>query len=160
MSLPASWTSELTPTVRLVRFETMDVIRLCSELQKGIGPMFTCTEHGDYLRIRTPFLFPDGDCIDLFCKVDGDVITASDLADTTGWLRMQSESTRRSPKQNRLIEENMHDAQCRVLSRDASGSLSISRRVGGCGHTGCASCATGFRSGVSRIEHERSPRVY
>ena len=53
--------------------------------------------------IRTPFLFPDGDCIDLFCKVD--VITVSDLADTTGWLRMQSESTRRSPKQNRLIEE-------------------------------------------------------
>ena len=105
MSLPASWTSELTPTVRLVRFETMDVIRLCSELQKGIGPMFTCAEHGDYLRIRTPFLFPDGDCIDLFCKVDADVITASDLADTTGWLRMQSESTHRSPKQNRLIEE-------------------------------------------------------
>ena len=83
----------------------MDVIRLCTELRKGIGPMFTCSELGEHVRIRTPFLFPDGDLIDLFCKVDGDVITVSDLADITGWLRMQSESTRRSPKQNRLIED-------------------------------------------------------
>ena len=83
----------------------MDVIRLCTELRKGIGPLFTCSELEEHVRIRTPFLFPDGDLIDLFCKVDGDVITVSDLADITGWLRMRSESTRRSPKQNRLIEE-------------------------------------------------------
>lgn len=125
----------------------MDVIRLCTELRKGIGPKFTCAEHGDYLRISTPFLFPDGDCIDLFCKVDGDVITVSDLADTTGWLRMQSEATRRSPKQNRLIEDTcmthsvefcrgMLQARCRspeeladVVIRVAQAALRVSDLV-------------------------------
>ena len=74
-------------------------------IQNEIGALFTCTEHGDYQRIRTPYLYPDGDNIDLFCAVDGDVITVTDLAETTGWLWMQSLSLRRSPKQNRLIED-------------------------------------------------------
>jgi len=33
------------------------------------------------------------------------MITVTDLAETTGWLWMQSQSLRRSPKQNRLIED-------------------------------------------------------
>ena len=74
-------------------------------IQDEIGALFTCTEHGDYCRIRTPYLYPDGDNIDLFCAVDGDMITVTDLAETTGWLWMQSQSQRRSPKQNRLIED-------------------------------------------------------
>ncbi len=74
-------------------------------MQDEIGALFTCTEHGDYYRIRTPFLYPDGDNIDLFCAVDGDGITVTDLAETTGWLWMQALSRRRSPKQNRLIED-------------------------------------------------------
>ena len=74
-------------------------------IQDEIGALFTCTEHGDYCRIRTPYLYPDGDNIDLFCAVDGDMITVTDLAETTGWLWMQSQSLRRSPKQNRLIED-------------------------------------------------------
>lgn len=42
-------------------------------IQKEIGALFTCTEHGDYTRIRTPYLYPDGDYIDLFyrCNDDG-----------------------------------------------------------------------------------------
>lgn len=74
-------------------------------IQDEIGALFTCTEHGGYYRIRTPYLYPDGDNIDLFCAVDGDMITVTDLAETTGWLWMQSQSLRRSPKQNRLIED-------------------------------------------------------
>ena len=70
-----------------------------------MGALFTCSEQGDYQRIRTPYLYPDGDNIDLFCKVEGDVVTVSDLAETTGWLRMQSATLRRSPKQARLIED-------------------------------------------------------
>ena len=74
-------------------------------IQDEIGALFTCTEHGDYYRIRTPYLYPDGDNIDLFCEVDGDMVIVTDLAETTGWLWMQSQSLRRSPKQNRLIED-------------------------------------------------------
>ena len=94
-------------------------------MQNEIGALFTCTEHGDYYRIRTPYLYPDGDNIDLFCAVDGDMITVTDFAETTGWLWMQSLSLRRSPKQNRLIEDTcvthgvefyrgMLQAQCRL----------------------------------------------
>ena len=78
---------------------------ICKEIQRQIGELFTCTELGDYHRIRTPYLYPDGDNIDLFCKSKGDTITVTDLAETTGWLRMQSLSLRRSPQQNRLIAD-------------------------------------------------------
>ena len=60
------------------------------DLQREIGALFTCSEHGEYQRIRTPYLYPDGDNIDLFCKVVDDVVTVSDLAETTGWLRICS----------------------------------------------------------------------
>ena len=82
-----------------------DTSRMCRELQRQMGALFTCSEQGEYQRIRTPYLYPDGDNIDLFCKVEGDVVTVSDLAETTGWLRMQSTALRRSPKQRRLIAD-------------------------------------------------------
>ena len=116
----------------------------CQDLQRRIGALFTCSEHGDYQRIRTPYLYPDGDNIDLFCKVDGDTLTVSDLAETTGWLRMQSAALRRSPKQTRLIEDacvthgiefyrGMLQARCRpgdelaqVVPRVAQAALRVS----------------------------------
>ena len=67
--------------------------------------MFTCSEQGDYQRIRTPYLYPDGDNIDVYCKVEGDEVRVTDLAETTGWLRMQSASLRRAPRQQQLIED-------------------------------------------------------
>ena len=83
----------------------MDASQVCRDLREGLGALFTCSEQGDYQRIRTPYLYPDGDNIDLFCQVQGDVVTVSDLAETTGWLRMQSMALRRSPKQTQLIED-------------------------------------------------------
>ena len=83
----------------------MDARHRCHDLQRRLGALFTCSKHGEYERIRTPYLYPDGDIIDLFCKVDGDTVTVSDLAETTGWLRMQSAALRRSPKQKGLIED-------------------------------------------------------
>ena len=43
----------------------MDASDACQNLQRRIGTLFTCSEHGDYQRIRTPYLYPDGDNIDL-----------------------------------------------------------------------------------------------
>ena len=122
----------------------MDASQVCHELQKGLGALFTCSEQGDYQRIRTPYLYPDGDNIDLFCQVQGDVVTVSDLAETTGWLRMQSVALRRSPKQAQLIEDacvthgvefyqGMLQARCRpgddlaaVVTRVAQAALRVS----------------------------------
>ena len=122
----------------------MDASNVCQDLQRRIGALFTCSDHGDYQRIRTPYLYPDGDNIGLFCKVDGDTVTVSDLAETTGWLRVQSAALRRSPKQTRLIEDacvahgiefyrGMLQARCRpgdelaqVVTRVAQAALRVS----------------------------------
>jgi hypothetical protein len=83
----------------------MNVANICAEIEQGMGALFSCTPHRDDCRIRTPYLYPDGDNIDLFCKQDGDVTTVSDLGETLRWLRMQTLSPRRSPKQNALIAD-------------------------------------------------------
>ena len=122
----------------------MDISRVCQDLLQDIGSLFVCYEHGDYQRIRTPFLYPDGDNIDLFCKIVDDIVMVTDLAETTGWLRMQSPALRRSPKQRWLIEDacvthgiefyrGMLQARCRgsdelaqVVTRVAQAALRVS----------------------------------
>ena len=122
----------------------MDSRQAWQGLQKGLGALFTCSEQGDYQCIRTPYLYSDGDIIDLFCKTEGDVVTVTDLAETTGWLRMQSVTLRRSSKQTRLIEDTcvthgvefyrgMLQARCRpsdelaqVVTRVAQAALRVS----------------------------------
>lgn len=91
----------------------MDLSGLCKDLRAGVGPLFTCSEQGEYVQIHTPYLFPDGDYIDVFCRIEGDVITVTDLAEATGWLSMQSEALRRSSIQDRLIKD-----VCMTLSID------------------------------------------
>lgn len=116
-----------------------DVGHMCRDLQQGLGDLFTCSEQGDYQRILTPYLYPDDDNI-----VEGELVRVSDLAATTGWLRMQSAGLRRSPKQKRLIEDvcethgiefyrGMLQARCRpgdelaqVVTRVAQTALRVS----------------------------------
>ena len=122
----------------------MDERDWCQELQRSLGALYMCSEHGDYQRIRTPYLYPDGDVIDLFCRAEGDTVTVSDLAETTGWLRMQSAARRRSAKQKLLIEDaclthgvefysGMLQARCRpgeelapVVTRVAQAAIRVS----------------------------------
>ncbi|MDW8243533.1 MAG: DUF1828 domain-containing protein [Thermogemmata sp.] len=122
----------------------MSASSLCSELSNGLGELYLCSEHGPYQRIRTPFLYPDGDVIDLFCRREDDILTISDLGETTRWLRMQSISPRRSVKQRALIEDvcltygiefyrGMLQARCRpgdslaaVVQRVAQAALRVS----------------------------------
>jgi hypothetical protein len=78
---------------------------VCQEIRERIGELFRCAEFGEYTRIRTPYLYPDGDHIDLFVKTFQDSFTVSDLGETTRWLRMQTVAPRRSPKQKQMIED-------------------------------------------------------
>lgn len=78
---------------------------ICDKLSNELSDLFLCSEQGQYQRIRTPYLYPDGDVIDLYCKTDGDKLTISDLGETTRWLRMQTVSPKRSVKQKALIED-------------------------------------------------------
>jgi len=75
-------------------------------MAQTLSRLFVCSPHGDYQRMRTPFLYPDGDYIDLYCRNESDgTITVSDLGETTRWLRMQTLSTRRSAKQEALLND-------------------------------------------------------
>jgi hypothetical protein len=84
----------------------MSAPNLCTALSAELGELFRCSPHGSYQRIRTPYLYPDGDNIDIFCKEQGSgLITVTDLAESVRWLRMQSMSPKRSTKQRQLIED-------------------------------------------------------
>jgi hypothetical protein len=78
---------------------------VCANIAGGLGELFQCSEVNGRTRVRTPFLYPDGDVIDLFFEEKAGVASVSDLGETLRWLRNQSISTRRSPKQNKLIED-------------------------------------------------------
>lgn len=83
----------------------MNQIDICADFAKDLSQLFTWSQHGEYQRVRTPYLYPDGDNIDVFCKTQGDLVVVSDLGETTRWLRMQTVSPKRSPKQKALIED-------------------------------------------------------
>lgn len=116
----------------------MNQVPICRRIQDGLGGLFSCTDQGEFLRIRTPYLYPDGDIIDLFCKIEGDVVTISDLGETTRWLRMQTVSPRRSPKQKALIQDvclthgvefyrGMLQARCRTGEMPAAVALRVAQ---------------------------------
>ncbi len=76
-----------------------------SDIAVGLGELFECQPVNGRTRIRTPFLYPDGDVTDVFYEEKAGVPTFTDLGETLRWLRGQSLSTRRSPRQNKLIED-------------------------------------------------------
>jgi Domain of unknown function DUF1828 len=81
------------------------MIAPCTLIQQQIGELFQCSDAGDYIRIRTPFMYPDGDYIDLFWQQSEEEATLTDLGETVRWLKMQTISPKRSPKQNQLIQD-------------------------------------------------------
>jgi hypothetical protein len=81
------------------------MITPCEALTEQIGLLFSCSSANQYIRIQTPFLYPDGDIIDIFYKDDGDTATLTDLGETLRWLRMQTITQRKSPRQRQLIAD-------------------------------------------------------
>jgi hypothetical protein len=77
----------------------------CKEIEEKIGNLFTCSEVNGYVRIRTPYLYPDGDVIDLFFREQNGSYTLTDLGETLGWLRTQTVALKKSPKQRQLIAD-------------------------------------------------------
>ena len=78
----------------------------CDHIAENIGELFDCSPLGGYTRIRTPYLYPDGDVIDLFLsQIDGGSSTLTDLGETLGWLRTQTVSERKTDRQRHLIED-------------------------------------------------------
>lgn len=81
------------------------MISPCERIASQMGLLFTCEPVDGYVKIQTPFLYPDGDVIDLFYKENGDTAILTDFGETLRWLRMQTISQRRSPRQQQLITD-------------------------------------------------------
>jgi hypothetical protein len=56
------------------------------------------------IRVRTPFLYPDGGIIDLFVLERDGRTEVTDFGEALGWLRLQFPGGQLSPKQKRLVE--------------------------------------------------------
>jgi len=78
----------------------------CEIIAGQLGALFTCMPHDRYTKIRTPFLYPDGDVIDVFFRESGDeVVTVTDLGESLRWLRSHTLTPRRTQKQRQLIDD-------------------------------------------------------
>ena len=77
----------------------------CEKIARTVNELFICSPVNGYQQIRTPFLYPDGDIIDLYLATNGQQVTLTDLGETTRWLRVQSLSQKRSVKQKQMIED-------------------------------------------------------
>ncbi len=82
---------------------TMAIHTPCETLAHSLSRLFVCTQDGNLTKIRTPYLYPDGDSIYLYVKrnVTGVGGTISDMGETTRWLRGQTLSPKRTPRQSR-----------------------------------------------------------
>jgi hypothetical protein len=75
----------------------------CELIERDMGELFRCAPVNGYTRIRTPYLYPDGDVIDLYLARDG--VTLTDLGETLSWLRQQTVSDKMTVKQRQLIDD-------------------------------------------------------
>lgn len=77
----------------------------CATIASQLGAMFECKPHRDYVRVRTPFLYPDGGVVDVFVRARNGHLAVTDMGEALGWLRQQTVGGQRSPKQQRLLQD-------------------------------------------------------
>lgn len=89
----------------------MNAAHLCGALRVSLPDLYECAPAPrDGVRVRTPMLYPDGGVVDIFVLEDEGAYTLTDFGETLGWLRMQTVNSRRTPRQQRLIDD-----VCRTL---------------------------------------------
>jgi Domain of unknown function DUF1828 len=77
----------------------------CEAIAAQIGNLYDCTPLNGYIKIRTPYLYPDGDVIDLFVRQDNSAIMLTDLGSTLQWLGTQTPTEKRTQRQRRIIQD-------------------------------------------------------
>ncbi|ANV86323.1 DUF1828 domain-containing protein [Picosynechococcus sp. PCC 11901] len=81
-------------------------MNICKHILDNLENLFECDPHGEYVRIETPFIYPDGDIIDLYYKSKDPLFAVlTDLGGTHEWLSAQILSQGRSQKQNDQIKD-------------------------------------------------------
>lgn len=84
----------------------MNAQDLCAVLHAAQLPLYECSPAPrEGVRVRTPFLYPDGGVIDVFVLPRDGRFEVTDYGEAIGWLRMQSMSGQLSPKQRHMVED-------------------------------------------------------
>lgn len=81
------------------------MVNPCEEINRTIGELFTCSPVNGFVRIRTPYLYPDGDGVDLYLQEKEGQKTITDLGETLRWLRLQTVTQKKTDKQEALIQD-------------------------------------------------------
>lgn len=81
------------------------MITLCDKINRDIGKQFICSDFNEFIKVETPYLYPDGDMVDVFIKYQDSGLILTDLGETIAWLSSQSISNSLSDKKNQLIEK-------------------------------------------------------
>ena len=84
----------------------MNTDELCLSIGETLPALFECAPAPrEGVRVRTPLMYPDGGLVDVFVLERDGRYSITDFGEALGWLRMQSVSTRRSSRQNRMVED-------------------------------------------------------
>lgn len=84
----------------------MNAQSLCAMLQAEPPYLFECSDAPrGAIRVRTPFMYPDGGYIDVYALERDGVLQITDFGDSLGWLRLQKPKVTLSTRQRRLIED-------------------------------------------------------
>lgn len=79
---------------------------LCATLRSGLSALFECSlAPQGAVRVRTPFMYPDGDLIDVYVEQRGEEYLVTDYGEALGWLRMHSFSERLTSNQCRMADD-------------------------------------------------------
>jgi hypothetical protein len=81
------------------------MIAPCEIIAESFGSLFHCEQVNEYIRIRTPFMYPDGDSVDLYLRERGAALTLTDLGEALQWLWTHQVGERRTKRQDRLVQE-------------------------------------------------------
>jgi len=74
-------------------------------IAKHIGELYKCFAEKDYITIQTPFIFPDGDVIELYYQDTPAGGLLTDFGETLRWLGGQTPAQRRTKRHLQLIED-------------------------------------------------------
>ena len=83
----------------------MTTVLPCELIARHIGDLYKCSPGDDYIAIRTPYIFPDGDIIELYYQDTGGGGRLTDFGETLRWLSGQTPAQRRTKKHLSLIED-------------------------------------------------------
>lgn len=83
----------------------MSFIKWSELLFDSLGRQFSIEKRNGHIRVRTPFMYPDGEIIDVFCMPSENGTTVTDFGETINWLSSLSLQPNISEQQNAIIRD-------------------------------------------------------